>query len=37
LIVNAHRCHARRWVLREAHALVLLRIFAVLMAREYGA
>lgn len=27
---------ARRWVLREAHALVLLPIFAVLMARGIG-
>jgi putative membrane protein len=27
----------RRWVLREARALVLLPVFAVLMARGYGA
>ncbi len=27
---------ARRWVLREAHLLVLLPIFAVLMARGFG-
>ncbi|MBM3340713.1 MAG: DUF2214 family protein [Betaproteobacteria bacterium] len=27
---------ARRWVLREAHVLVLLPIFAVLMARGFG-
>jgi putative membrane protein len=27
---------ARRWILREAHVLMLLPIFAVLMARGYG-
>jgi putative membrane protein len=27
---------ARKWVMREAHVLVLLPIFAVLMARGYG-
>jgi uncharacterized membrane protein len=26
----------RRWVLREAHVLVLLPVFAVLMARGIG-
>ena len=26
----------RKWVMREAHALVLLPIFAALMARGYG-
>lgn len=33
---NDEVLRARKWVLREAHMLVLLPIFAVLMARGYG-